>query len=338
MMSEALSAPLSATDRWTEWDSFLESVPDCGFMQSSWWVDFRATTGWEHFGAMLKDRHAIVGGAVVMKFSYEDGRCFYYIPEGPALPDDESIAGQIFEAILETIEERRLTDEETVSHLRMEPRWQRLPSFVSGFRTAPSFLEPRNTLCVDLRPSEAAIRAQMKPKGRYNIGVAQRHGVSVVEDPSDQGLADFLAIYQETTTRHGLRGKPPSYFRTLVPMLTSLHRGSVFFAEHEGTRLTAAVVVYFGRRATYFFGGSLSSDRGVMAPYLLHFEIMRRAKAMGHEWYDFWGIAPASDPDHPWQNISVFKRKFGGQELKLVPTLDYVFDPTVYDDFVARYS
>lgn len=325
-------------DRWRAWDRFLESSLETGFMQSSWWVDFRATTGWQHFGAVLKDRNVIVGGAVVMKFAHEGGRCFYYIPEGPALPDDEAIAGQIFEAVLAAIEERRQTDEQRVSHLRIEPRWLRLPTFVGGFRTAPSFLEPRNTLCVDLRPSEAAILAQMKPIGRYNIHLAQRHGVSVVEDPSDQGVEDFLKIYQETKSRHGLRGKDPSYFRTLVPMLTALHRGSVFFAEYQGTRLAAAVVVYFGRRATYFFAGSLASARGVKAPHLLNFEIMRRAKAMGHEWYDLWGVAPANDPDHPWQNISVFKRSFGGQELDLVPTLDYVYDPAAYGDYVATHS
>ena len=72
-----------------------------------------------------------------------------------------------------------------------------------------------------------------------------------------------------------------------------------------------------------------------MAPYLLHFEIMRRAKSMGYEWYDLWGIAPENEPDHPWQNISVFKRKFGGRELNLVPTLDYVYDPVAYNRYLA---
>lgn len=279
-----------------------------------------------------------MGGAVVMKFTEADGQCFYYIPEGPALPDDESTAEQVFASILDSVEEQRRTEAQIVSHLRIEPRWPRVPHFVRGFRPAPSFFEPRNTLCVDLRPPEAAILAQMKPKGRYNIGLAERRGVSVVEDSSSGGVADFLEIYRETTTRHGLRGKPDSYFWTLVPLLTSLDRGSVFFAEHEGTRLATALVVYFGRRATYFFGGSVASDRGVMAPYLLHFEIMRRAKAMAHEWYDFWGVAPADAPDHPWQNLSVFKRKFGGQAVDLVPTLDYVYDEAAYDEYVAGQS
>jgi lipid II:glycine glycyltransferase (peptidoglycan interpeptide bridge formation enzyme) len=61
---------------------------------------------------------------------------------------------------------------------------------------------------------------------------------------------------------------------------------------------------------------------------------MRKARALGHLSYDLWGIAPRNQPDHPWQNISAFKSKFGGQEVHLVPTLDYVYDPAAY----ARYS
>ena len=57
---------------------------------------------------------------------------------------------------------------------------------------------------------------------------------------------------------------------------------------------------------------------------------------MGCEWYDFWGIAPDDEPSHPWQNISVFKRKFGGTELRLVPTLDYVYNAGAYDDYFAN--
>jgi lipid II:glycine glycyltransferase (peptidoglycan interpeptide bridge formation enzyme) len=95
------------------------------------------------------------------------------------------------------------------------------------------------------------------------------------------------------------------------------------------------LVIYFGRRATYFYGGSLVLHRRVMAPYLLHYEIMRSAKARGCDYYDLWGIEPANEPDHPWHDISVFKRKFGGVEIHLTPTLDYVYDPAAYSHYVA---
>jgi hypothetical protein len=297
------------------------------------------TAGYEHFAVILKHRSVIVGGAVVMKFSSTPPNCFYYVPEGPVLPEDESVAGDVFAAILEAIEDRRKTEPQTVSHLRIEPRWQHLPEFVRGFRAIPEFMdkytEPRNTLCIDLRASEESLLAQMKPKGRYNIRVAQRHGVSVVEDSSAQGFADFLRIYGAMCAHQGIEPKSCSYFQNLATALWPVQKGSLFFAEYQGTRLAAALVVYFGRRATYFFGGSLNCSRHVMAPYLLHFEIMRRAKARGLEWYDLWGVAPADQPEHRWQDISIFKRKFGGVELKLVPTLDHVYEAAAYAGYVA---
>jgi lipid II:glycine glycyltransferase (peptidoglycan interpeptide bridge formation enzyme) len=329
---------LPETDRWKAWDTFLESTHETGFMQSSWWADFRATAGIEYFGLTLKDQGAVIGGAIVTRMSYASDSCFYYIQDGPVLPDEEPAASEVFEAILKAIEKRRQSEEETVSHLRIEPRWQRLPSFVRGFQAptfSDNFMEPRDTLCIDLRPAEETILAQMKPKGKYNIRVAQRHNVSVTQDNSDRGLIDFLRIYKRTALRQGIGIKPPSYFRTLVSMLLPLKQIELFFAEHQGRRLATALVIYFGSRATYFYGGSLVLRRRVMAPYLLHYEIMRRAKAMGYEWYDLWGIAPANEPDHPWQDISVFKRKFGGMELNLVPTLDYVYDPAAYSQYEA---
>ena len=317
----------------------LEATAETGFMQSSWWADFRVTTGFEHFGAILRTPDGIVGGAMVQRYSFSGENCFYYIQDGPVLPAEASIAGDVFEAILEEIDRRRTTDQQRVSHLRIEPRWESLPDFVNGFTSLQSkdrYLEPRNTLCIDLRPSEDAILSQMKPKGRYNIRVAQRHGVLVSEDNSERGLGDFLSIYEDTAARQRFGAKPPEYFEELTSVLWSCGRGSLFFAEHEGVRVAAALVVYFGKRATYFFGGSLVKNRQVMAPCLLHFEIMRQAKGRNYEWYDLWGVSPENKTDDPWRDISVFKRKFGGREVRLVPALDYVYDQEAYQLYVGE--
>ena len=85
-MTEPVSPPSPATDRWKAWDDFLEATPNTGFMQSSWWADFRATAGFEHFGAVLKDRNGVVGGAMVQKFSSAADSGFYYIQDGHVLP------------------------------------------------------------------------------------------------------------------------------------------------------------------------------------------------------------------------------------------------------------
>lgn len=82
-------AQVTKPDQWSRWDRFVASSSDAGFMQTSWWADFRLGAGYEHFAAILKQHGDIVGGAVIMKLSYAPDRCFYYIPEGPVLPEDK---------------------------------------------------------------------------------------------------------------------------------------------------------------------------------------------------------------------------------------------------------
>jgi lipid II:glycine glycyltransferase (peptidoglycan interpeptide bridge formation enzyme) len=321
-------------DGWEAWDDFLETKTNVGFRQSSWYAAFKG----RHFGTVLRDGKTIVGGTVVFKRSFTDDKCYYYIPEGPAFLESDSDVEkeQIFYRIMEFIDSKRQNERQLVSHLCINPRWEHVPSFVRGFQKSRHYYGlPRDTQCNDLTLSESAILAQMKPKGRYNISVARKYGVSVVEDVSPQGIEDFLSIYEETFARKKIDGLDPDYFHTLIPMLSASKRGSVFFAEYQGTRLATALVVYFGRTATYHHGGSRAIHRNVMAPYLLHFEIMRKAKFLGCQCYDWFGIAPQSEPSNGWTDISVFKRKFGGQELRLVPTLEYIYDPVAYQEWEA---
>ena len=76
MMSEDVSDPSAPTDRWKAWDGFLETTPHTGFMQSSWWADSRVNYEFQHFAAFLKAHGAIVGGAVVLRYSYAPESCF----------------------------------------------------------------------------------------------------------------------------------------------------------------------------------------------------------------------------------------------------------------------
>lgn len=317
-----------------DWDHFLETCrPDIGFLQSSWWSRFMETNGWGHFGAVFKSDNKILGGARVLTYSYAPGKCFYYIPEAPVLPDCEQDAAQLFEATIDYVDAARRQDEETVSHLRIEPRWIVCPDYVKGCRMAGSWLEPRNTLQIDLNSSPDEILAQMRPRGRRHVRAARRHGVTVCEDMSPQGVSDFLDIYAETVQRQSLKGKDPEYFRSLCECLSIDGRGSLLFAELDGQRLAAGLIIYFGDRATYFFAGSRSLHRKAMAPYLLNYEAMCIARKLGMRWYDFYGISPPDREDDLWANITIFKRNFGGVEMNFVPAMDFIYDDAAYQEY-----
>jgi peptidoglycan pentaglycine glycine transferase (the first glycine) len=325
-------------DRWTEWDQFAAAHPHGGFMQSSSWIRCRAQDGYGHIAIMLRDAdRGLVGGAVVGRWAYGDNQAFHYIQEGPLLPDEPELAEAVMSAVLARLEQHRRDDTAVVSHLRIEPRRAGWPHFAAAGFEPPwrddRFREPRHTRCVDLRATEGERLLAMKSKGRYNVGVARRHAVVVVEDNTDRGLDEFLAIRDHTARRQDLKRRSRRYF---ADMRSEFALGAhFFFAERAGRRLACALVVRFGERATYLYGGSLDEQREVMAPYLLHHEIMNRMATADCTCYDLWGTAPPGQPEHEWAGISAFKRKLGGQDVAHVPTLDRIYDRAAYTRFVA---
>ncbi len=340
--AQSLVSPADAAqaERWRQWDAFVANHPDGGFMQSSAWSRCRALGGFEPFAVILRDDAdgSIVGGALVGRRRFEDGqRCFYYIQEGPLLPEHPDEARAVFSAILARIRRDQRDGGPGASHLRIElrrPNWpeaiERGPDF-QPTRLRDPYREPRHTVCVDLRPDEAARLAAMRPKGRYNIGVARRHGVQICRDDSDRGLEAFIALQTLSDERHQLTPRHADYYRAIVEAFGDGVR--LYFAEVDGLRLASAMVIPFGPRATYFFGASRSERRETMAPYLLHHQIMNEVREAGCQWYDFWGVAPLDQSDHPWAGISAFKRKFGGAEISHVAIHDLILDPGHYEAF-----
>jgi lipid II:glycine glycyltransferase (peptidoglycan interpeptide bridge formation enzyme) len=78
--------------------------------------------------------------------------------------------------------------------------------------------------------------------------------------------------------------------------------------------------MYCGDTATYLHGASSNDARNLMAPYALHWAIIRHAKDKGCSRYDLWGIS--DDPKSGWAGITRFKRGWGGKEVCAPGTFD----------------
>lgn len=172
--------------------------------------------------------------------------------------------------------------------------------------------QPENTLILDLKKHEEALLAEMHEKTRYNIRLAERHGVAVKENATAE---DFLKLMKATTARDNFSAHSESYYRE---MLKTLPDTKLFVAYQENMPLAAAIVNFFGNTATYLHGASSNEKRNLMAPYLLHWHIAQSAKAGGYDFYDFWGIAPEDEQNHAWAGITRFKKGFGG-EIVVMP-------------------
>lgn len=184
-------------------------------------------------------------------------------------------------------------------------------------------MQPEHRQIIDLSEPIENILAQMKPKGRYNINVAKRHGVRVTAGD----IENFYKLYVEAAKRDKFSPRSKKYFDELTKHL--LGETEIFVAHYNHEPVAAALVTFYKNTASYLYGGSSNVNRQVMAPSLLHFKIMEEAKQRGMKHYDLLAIAP-DEKSHKFAGLRRFKQQFGGRQVDSVGSWDLVFKPVWY--------
>jgi len=326
----------------SEWEDVVKKNPASGFHQSFEWAKFKNEDGWATYkiGIFNKKNDRLVGGVVVLQFYFSNGTDFFYIPEGPVVDygDENAMMAQwkvLFEALNEII---GVSNKSQTTHLRIEPRVLEKPLFIDEkFVKAPFNLQPKYTQIIDLSPDEGAILAQMKQKGRYNVRLAEKKGVKIIcHDINYENIKRFFKIYNDTFSRKKLEKKDLAFFDRLMRSCEPI--GKLYFAEYNGKNLSTEFVVYYGDRVTYLYGASLDENREVMAPYLMHWQIMKDAKKIGFKEYDLWGVATPGDDKHEWISITDFKKKFGGEERAFIGAYDLIIQKDLYEAFLRKHE
>ncbi|HEU4328771.1 MAG TPA: peptidoglycan bridge formation glycyltransferase FemA/FemB family protein [Roseiflexaceae bacterium] len=317
------------------WEALAAGNPAAGVMQSLHWAAFKRRQGLNatHFG--LFEDGALIGGALCYAATQSGGLGLLVAPEGPVLPwEDEARTRAGLRLLLDAAQ--RLPD---ALALRVEPRLEGLrPRALRAFRRAPLDLLPPETLYLDLRRPPEAILAGMRPKGRYNIRLAARHGVTVRADRSAGAVRRFAAVLEEAGERDAFFVEPPSFFDSLADALAPPGIARFLFAEHNGATLGALLLTVYGDRTTYLYGGVTNRQRHLMAGYALQWAAIETAQAAGCAIYDFYGYEPYGAPDHVYAGFSRFKRQFGGRPVRLIGAHDAFFLDRLADAVVRAAS
>lgn len=120
-------------------------------------------------------------------------------------------------------------------------------------------------------------------------------------------IKEFLNLIKKTSKRQEISPHPDKYYEKMFEVLGKAGMAEIWLAEHEGKVLAGALVAYFNKMATYLHGGSSDEDKNLMAPYLLHWEIIKDAKKRGMRFYNFGGV---SSVKKSWAGITRFKTGF----------------------------
>lgn len=200
----------------------------------------------------------------------------------------------------------------------------------NGCRQGKSLFTPY-TFWIDLTRSEEELLAGMKPKTRYNIRLAQRHGVTVKEDNSPKAFKTYLKLLSETTRRQKFYAHSLSYHQKMWETLHPAGITHLLTASYKGEILVAWILFSFNGILYYPYGASSSKHRNLMASNLVMWEAMRFGKKLGCEKFDLWGcLGPDPNPSDPWYGFHRFKEGYGGDLVEFIGTYDLVLNPYLY--------
>lgn len=223
--------------------------------------------------------------------------------------------------------------------IRLEPNvlvgdWQ--PNYPKLKKAPRNYYIPYNYL-IDLTKTEAELLAAMEGKTRYNIKVAQKHGVIIEEHTDYQTLDDFIALQKETAARQKFYLHPDSYYRTVFKVFAPTQNVKLLVAKApSGQILSIWFLMIFKKTITYLYGASSQAHKEMMANNLMAWQAIKLSKQLGLNEFDFGGtLGEDADPNDPRFGFHKFKRGFGGQHVSCVGTYDLVINQVFYTLFTT---
>lgn len=284
-----------------------------------------------------------VAAVTLIKEPLGVGRFYWYTPRGPLLeaasPDE---AKEIFQSLAKDIKALdtkalfwrlepdvyRFVDQDAVS--APVDLWSEIIKAAnSAAAESTTFkliktndVQPSQTLFLDLSLSEAELLAQMRQKTRYNLRLAQKKGVKI-EEGSVKDIDEFWRLLSLTGRRDRFRLHNFKHYQNLLA--TGAPQVKLLLASYQNETIAAGLFSLGKLKTTYLHGASDNKHRNVMAPYLLQWEAIRRAKDNGSSYYDFYGV-----DEQKWPGVSRFKLGFGGRRVIYPGTYDLVLRPGAY--------
>lgn len=186
------------------------------------------------------------------------------------------------------------------------------------------------TQTLDLSISDEELKKRLKSKTRYNIGLAERKGVTVRHENNDHGFDIFIKLYFETCRRQHYFGHNKSYHKAVWNNLKQ-SVAHILIAYFKDTPLAAYELFFFKNHWYYVYGGTSDLHRNLMASNLLMWEAIKLGKKLGAKTFDMWGsLPPQYDDRNPWAGFTRFKEGYGTEYNKTVGSYDLVVNKTAY--------
>lgn len=181
----------------------------------------------------------------------------------------------------------------------------------------------KSTSEIDLTKPEEELLRNMHTKTRYNIKLAQRHDVQVIEDNSEEAFERYLDLMDETTKRQNYFAHSASYHRLMWEVLRPAGIAHLFKAVYQGKTLVTWILFVWKNKLYYPYGASSNEHRNVMAAYTMMWEAIKFGKNNKLTSFDLWGGDEKKGYTH-------FKAGFGPDHIEFLGTWDIPVNRKLY--------
>ena len=335
----------------------LSGLPAGSFLQTRFWAEFKKRYGWTYRQYEVQCAGTDPFLLTVLLRQVSPFGLLAYIPMSPPLLTDHDsclpetaekrgvLLAELAESLIPLLPSRLFL-------IRFDPPWEcavkngKAQTFSAtdfpliprtdgktryGLFKADANIQPADTVLLDLQQPLDTLMNECKPKWRYNIRLAEKKGVQIrcfSGEQAEMGISLFYRLYRETAVRDGIAIHSEDYYRSLCHLAADGNYNteglllSVYTAFFENTPLAAIITLFSPREAVYLYGASSNEHRNLMPAYLLQWRAIQDAQNYGSRVYDFYGIPPTDDPNHPMHGLYRFKTGFGGMIIHRVGTLD----------------
>ncbi|MBR3116087.1 peptidoglycan bridge formation glycyltransferase FemA/FemB family protein [Candidatus Saccharibacteria bacterium] len=307
-----------------QWSKIITKFPEANFLQSPNYGRVNEILGekiiTEDFGGN--------GYALMIVRNAKRGR-YLEVPCGPLLNwKKQELAKQIFATI------REVAKMEKCVFVRTRPQLKNTPENIKmleqlGLAKSPMHLAAEHTVMIHLDASEEELLAEMRRQTRYEVRRADKLGIKVICDNTEELFKEFHQVQADTAKRQGF--VPPNLKTLMAEREAFGENARIYVAETaEGDKLAYGLIIRDGLEGDYYEAASTDLNRKLPGAYALLWRAMRDLKTDGYERFNLWGIAPPGQPHHRYAGVTTFKTGFGGEIVEYVPAHDLVISRAGY--------
>ncbi|EKE06352.1 MAG: femAB family protein [uncultured bacterium] len=178
------------------------------------------------------------------------------------------------------------------------------------------------TFWIDLKPTEDELMKSFSSKTRYNIRLAQKHGVEVNIDNSDIAFEKYLELTSETNKRQGFYSHTPKYHRLMWKYLKG-NISNLLTATYKNEIISTWILFAYDGFLYYPYGASTNKHKEVMANNLMMWEAIKFGKKLDLKTFDLWGREEG-------KGFTKFKEGYNPRVVEFLGSWDLIINKPLY--------